>query len=149
MNLFSSESFSGYTNLENQSNQATTITDNLGEHQDCMAMKTSHFASIHGSSSETFTISFGNVNSSPQNNLHPSKNQRQAQEHVFAERKRREKLSQRFMSLYALLPKHKKVINLVIIFVVYISYISPYEPYNLTHMSLILIVLNKMSNVYV
>ncbi|KAI3747823.1 hypothetical protein L6452_10497 [Arctium lappa] len=37
------------------------------------------------------------------------RNHRQAQEHVLAERKRREKLAQRFVSLSALLPGHKKM----------------------------------------
>ncbi|KAL9993196.1 putative transcription factor bHLH family [Helianthus debilis subsp. tardiflorus] len=38
------------------------------------------------------------------------RNRRQAQDHILAERKRREKLNQLFMSLYALLPEIKKVL---------------------------------------
>ncbi|KAI3747824.1 hypothetical protein L6452_10499 [Arctium lappa] len=144
MNSFSSESFKGHTNLVNQSVQTTTI--NGGKHQDYKVMKTSPFAPSYGSSSNTFSISFGNLTLPPQTNPHrpyggskleysqavkpeentslnefhesmdiakwvpsTSRNHRQAQEHVFAERKRREKLAQRFISLYALLPQLKKM----------------------------------------
>ncbi|KAJ9540811.1 hypothetical protein OSB04_027317 [Centaurea solstitialis] len=143
VNSFSSESFKGHTHdLVGQSVQTTSTIN------DSKVMKTSPFASTsYGSSSNTFTISFGNLTYPPQNNSHgpyggsklkyyqavkpeenmislneyhgsmevakwvpsTSRNHRQAQEHVFAERKRREKLAQRFISLYALLPQLKKM----------------------------------------
>ncbi|KVI08902.1 Myc-type, basic helix-loop-helix (bHLH) domain-containing protein [Cynara cardunculus var. scolymus] len=148
MNSFSSETFKGHTNLVNQSVQTTTINEDPSKHQDHKVMKTSPFAPSYGSSSNTFTISFGNLTLPPQTNPHrpyggsklkyshavkteentstslnefhgsmevarwvpsTSRNPRQAQEHVFAERKRREKLAQRFISLYALLPQLKKM----------------------------------------
>ncbi|KAM0022358.1 putative transcription factor bHLH family [Helianthus debilis subsp. tardiflorus] len=149
MDSFSSESFKGYPNMVtvNQSVQLTTLNGDVHKQQDYKAAKTSSFAPNHASSSNTFTISFGN-HTSPQeinqlqlcgksNLKHPDtvlmpkeetslneflgsfdiatkfrntrRNHRQAQEHVLAERKRREKLAERFISLSALLPGLKKM----------------------------------------
>lgn len=147
-NSFSSESFKGYTNLINQSIEATTINGDIAKHQDYKVMETIRLDPSHGSSSKNFTISFGNLTPPPETNPHQphrlpkelyshkgkakenldfdefyrsmevpqrvssrSRNHRQAQEHVFSERKRREKLAQRFISLYALLPHLKKVLT--------------------------------------
>ena len=78
------------------------------------------------STSNTFTISFGDLN--PKEEISPindslgyesaisrkgptiARNTFQAQDHVFAERKRREKLNRHFISLSALLPNLKKVL---------------------------------------
>nr|XP_043632650.1 transcription factor bHLH18-like [Erigeron canadensis] len=157
MDSFSSQSFKGYLNLisKNQSvHQAAAINNNIGDfdkqeisyNKNTSARTTSSFAPICGSSSNTFTISFGDQNSPAemnQNQLNNGyklnyhdgikskedmslnellgsielprrvsstrRNHRQAQEHVLAERKRREKLTQRFISLSNLLPEIKKM----------------------------------------
>ncbi|KAK9054169.1 hypothetical protein SSX86_025246 [Deinandra increscens subsp. villosa] len=76
--------------------------------------------------SNTFTLSFGHIN--PKTEIQPfpesfrfeaayttkvvtttAKNNFQAQDHVLAERKRREKLNQHFISLSALIPKLRKM----------------------------------------
>ncbi|KAK1410348.1 hypothetical protein QVD17_36884 [Tagetes erecta] len=142
---FSSESFKGYSNFikVNQSIQVTTTNGDLDKQQaDHKATKVSPIPPSHGSTSNTFTISFGNPTSPHEINQfqldgrsnlkHPDalilkeeslnefldsttrfrstrRNQRQAQEHVLAERKRREKLAERFISLSALLPGLKKM----------------------------------------
>lgn len=128
---FSSQSFQGYLNLvtTNQSIQAPTINGELDIQETYKDSRASSFAPICGSTSNTFTISFGDHKSQTtknQNQLYEEyellgsieipkrvsstkRNHRQAQEHVIAERKRREKLTQRFISLSSLLPEIKKV----------------------------------------
>ncbi|KAK9061934.1 hypothetical protein SSX86_019118 [Deinandra increscens subsp. villosa] len=146
---FSSQSFKGYPNLVtsvNQSIQLTPINGDVDKQQDHKETKISPIAQSHGSSSNTFTISFGNTTSPHEINdfqlygrsnlKHPDalipkeesslnellasidsntrfrsarRNFRQAQEHVVAERKRREKLAERFISLSSLLPGLKKM----------------------------------------
>ncbi|XP_076911567.1 uncharacterized protein LOC143569574 [Bidens hawaiensis] len=146
MDSFSSESFKGYPNLVtgHQSIHLTTNSGDVDKQQDHKATKISH-----GSSSSTFTISFGNPapqekidqfqlygrsNLRHQDGLMPKeetieslnellgsfnstaklrsarRNFRQAQEHVLAERKRREKLAECFISLSALLPGLKELL---------------------------------------
>ncbi|KAJ0704039.1 putative transcription factor bHLH family [Helianthus annuus] len=64
------------------------------------------------------------------------RNRRQAQDHILAERKRREKLNQLFMSLYARLPEIKKVLiyvrsqflDLKIGALCHINAFTPYTP---------------------
>ncbi|XP_076952565.1 transcription factor bHLH18-like [Bidens hawaiensis] len=145
---FSSPSFKGYQNLvtRDQSINATITSKDLDKHESYKDTKASSFAPIVGSSSSTFTISFGEFTSPTtinQNQLHGGcnleyhdrmkrkevinlnellgsielpkrvsgarRNHRQAQEHILAERKRREKLTQRFLSLSDLLPEIKKM----------------------------------------
>ncbi|KAI3747821.1 hypothetical protein L6452_10493 [Arctium lappa] len=145
---FSSKGFKGYLNLatRNQSIQAATINEDMGKQENYKANPTSSFDPICGSSSNSFTISFGDLalpTEMSQNQLYGGykltyhdaikpkeemslnellgsielpkrvsstrRNPRQAQEHVLAERKRREKLTQRFISLSALLPEIKKM----------------------------------------
>lgn len=127
---FSSQSFQGYSNqvTTNQLFQAPTNYGYLDKQESYTGTRTSSFAPVCGSTSNTFTISFGDHKSPTeinQNQLYgdellgsieipkrvssTKRNQRQAQEHVLAERKRREKLTQRFVSLSTLLPEIKKV----------------------------------------
>ncbi|KAI3798946.1 hypothetical protein L1987_34232 [Smallanthus sonchifolius] len=145
---FSSESFKACPNLVtvNHSIQLTTINGDVEKQQDHKSTKISPLAPTHGSSSNAFTISFGNSTSPQETNQfqlcgrsnlkHPDelmtneetslneflgsldsttrfrstrRNHRQAQEHVLAERKRREKLAERFISLSTLLPGLKKM----------------------------------------
>ncbi|KAI7727029.1 hypothetical protein M8C21_002760 [Ambrosia artemisiifolia] len=144
----SSPSFEGYQNLvtRDQSINAASIRNDLDKHNGYKSTTTSSFAPVCGSSSSTFTISFGDFTSptlinqnqlyggytleyhdATKNKKEPSlnellgsiefpkrvtstrRNHRQAQEHILAERKRREKLTQRFISLAALLPEVKKM----------------------------------------
>ncbi|KAI3794162.1 hypothetical protein L1987_36790 [Smallanthus sonchifolius] len=146
---FSSESFRACPNLVtvNHSIQLTTTNSDVEKQQDHnKATKISPLAPTLGSSSNAFTISFGNSTTPQEINqfqlcarsnlklpdaLMPKeetslneilgsldsntrfrstrRNHRQAQEHVLAERKRREKLSERFISLSTLLPGLKKM----------------------------------------
>lgn len=82
-------------------------------------------------SPNTFTISFGDIK--PKDEIlsfsdsygfaeagtrkvpTPTRNPIQVQDHVLAERKRREKLAQRFIALSSLLPDLKKVINVYLL----------------------------------
>ncbi|KAI3704602.1 hypothetical protein L1987_74827 [Smallanthus sonchifolius] len=144
---FPSPSFKGYQNFvtRDQSINAATIVGDLDKQHSYKAT-TRSFAPIAGSTSSTFTISFGGFTSptaTKQNQLYGGykleyhdvieckedmnlneilgsielpkrvcgtrRNHRQAQEHILAERKRREKLTQRFISLSALLPEIKKM----------------------------------------
>ncbi|PWA43158.1 hypothetical protein CTI12_AA538500 [Artemisia annua] len=128
---FSSQGFKGYI----ESNRATTVSENLDKQESYKASRTNPFTPFGGSTANTFTISFGDHNEINKNSLHgaikpkvemslnelldsieipkrvPStrRNHRQAQEHVLAERKRREKLTRRFISLSTLLPEIKKM----------------------------------------
>ncbi|XP_076912292.1 transcription factor bHLH18-like [Bidens hawaiensis] len=140
----SSPNLNGYQNLvtRDQSINAATI----GKQDSYMATTSSLFGPVGGSSSSTFTLSFGDFNSSstinqsqlyggctleyhdamkrkeeinlnellgsielPKRVSSTRRNHRQAKEHIMAERKRREKLTQRFISLAALLPETKKM----------------------------------------
>ncbi|KAI3808495.1 hypothetical protein L1987_24446 [Smallanthus sonchifolius] len=124
----SSPSFKGYQNLvtRDQSINEATIFGDLDKQDSYKATTTSPFAPVGRSSSSTFTLSFGDFTSPTaidQNKLYgllesielpkrvhsTRRNHRQAQEHILAERKRREKLTQRFISLSALLPEIKKM----------------------------------------
>lgn len=146
---FSSQSVKGYQNLVmgDQPINATTIRGDLDKQEGYNPTTTSSFAPISVSSSNTFTISFGDFTtptSINQNQLYggykleyddaikpkeelnlnellgsielpkrvstTKRNHRQAQEHIMAERKRREKLTQRFITLSSLLPEIKKVL---------------------------------------
>ncbi|XP_024979646.1 transcription factor bHLH25-like [Cynara cardunculus var. scolymus] len=148
MDSFSSKGFKGHLNLatRNQSIQAATINGDMGKQENYNAYPTSSFDPICGSSSNSFTISFGDLDlpaemsqdqlyggyklkyhdaikpkeemslnellgsiELPKRVSSTRRNPRQAQEHVLAERKRREKLTQRFFSLSALLPEIKKM----------------------------------------
>ncbi|KAD5960923.1 hypothetical protein E3N88_12396 [Mikania micrantha] len=144
---FSSPSFKGYQFTKDQSFDATTTSEDLDRQENYKAPMTSSFSPNGGSSSNTFTISFGDFTSPTtlnQNQLYGGykleyhnnvnkhekemnlkellgsielpkrvsstrRNHRQAQEHILAERKRREKLTQRFISLSNLLPEIKKM----------------------------------------
>ncbi|KAI3808498.1 hypothetical protein L1987_24449 [Smallanthus sonchifolius] len=145
---FSSPSFKGYQNFvkRDQSINAATIVGDLDKQDSYKPTTTNSFPPIGGSSSSTFTVSFGGFTSPTainQNQLYGGykleyhdvikckeemnineilgsielpkrvcstrRNHRQAQEHILAERKRREKLTQRFISLSALLPEIKKM----------------------------------------
>lgn len=134
---FSSQSVKGYLNLitGNQCIQTATNNGDLFKQEIHRVTRASSFAPFGGSSPNTFTISFGDQ-TSPTDINHDAitakeqnmslneligsieiprrvgstrRNRRQAQEHVLAERKRREKLTQRFISLSVLLPEIKKV----------------------------------------
>ncbi|KAF5798774.1 putative transcription factor bHLH family [Helianthus annuus] len=135
---FSSQSFQGYQNLvrRDQSINATTIRGDLNKQEGYKATTTNTF--MGGSTPSTFTISFGDLTSTtavnknqfyggfkrkeemnlnellgsiefPKRVSSTRRNHRQAQEHILAERKRREKLTQRFVSLSTLLPEIKKM----------------------------------------
>ncbi|KAI7735353.1 hypothetical protein M8C21_022099 [Ambrosia artemisiifolia] len=120
-----------------QSINATTIIGDVDKQESYKATTTSSFAPIIGSTASTFTISFGDFTSTtavndnqlfggfkrkeemklneligsiefPKRGSSTRRNHRQAQEHILAERKRREKLTQRFISLSTLLPEIKK-----------------------------------------
>ncbi|KAI3704599.1 hypothetical protein L1987_74824 [Smallanthus sonchifolius] len=124
----SSQSFKGYQNLvtRDQSINTATIFGDFDKQDSYKATKTSPFAPVGRSSSSTFTLSFGDFTSPtaidqsqlygllgsielPKRVSNTRRNHRQAQEHILAERKRREKLTQRFISLSALLPEIKKM----------------------------------------
>ncbi|KAK1440654.1 hypothetical protein QVD17_06483 [Tagetes erecta] len=144
----SSPIFKGYQNLvaRDQSINAATNNGNMDKQGSYKATTTSSFAPVGGSTSSTFTVSFGDFTSPTtvnQNQLYGGykleyedaikckeemnlnellgsielpkrvsntrRNHRQAKEHILAERKRREKLTQRFISLSALLPEIKKM----------------------------------------
>ena len=146
---FSSQGFKGCMNLvtRGEAIHAATISNELDSQEIYKATRNNSFTPIAGSSSNTFTISFGDHSSSTEINqttlpggfklkyddvMQPKlemslnellgsielpkrvsttrRNHRQAQEHVLAERKRREKLTRRFISLSALLPQIKKVL---------------------------------------
>ncbi|KAK1440656.1 hypothetical protein QVD17_06485 [Tagetes erecta] len=147
---FSSQGFKGYQNvvMGDQAINASAIRGDLDKQEGYNPATTSSFAPISGSSSNTFTISFGDFNTPTsinqnQNQLYggykleyddeirrkeelnlnellgsielpkrvssTKRNHRQAQEHILAERKRREKLTQRFITLSSLLPEIKKM----------------------------------------
>ncbi|KAI3519351.1 hypothetical protein L1887_08392 [Cichorium endivia] len=143
VDAFSTQSFNGYLNMvtRTQSLQPDIIEGDFDKQQIHQTTRTGSCAPICGSSSSSFTISFGDLTSQTEINRgykpkYPDgiipkeeisfnellgsielpkrvsstrRNHRQAQEHVLAERKRRERLTQRFMGLSALLPEIKKM----------------------------------------
>ncbi|KAI3808499.1 hypothetical protein L1987_24450 [Smallanthus sonchifolius] len=134
---FSSQTFRGCPNVvtTNQSVHVATTNSDVDKQQDHKATKLSPSVPSHSSSANTFTISFRNPTSPQDLNYRDAvipeeekrlneflgsidgstrfqstrRNHRQLQEHVLAERKRREILAERFISLYALLPGQKKM----------------------------------------
>ncbi|XP_076919468.1 transcription factor bHLH18-like [Bidens hawaiensis] len=131
---FSSKSFKRCPNVvtSNQSTHISTINSDIDKQQDHKASNiTKTFAPSQAPSPNTFTISFKNPTKTCHDAVMPDeetslneflqsidsttrfqrtrRNERQSQEHVLAERKRREKLAERFVSLSTLLPGIKKM----------------------------------------
>lgn len=147
---FALQNFKGYQDLVKTNHvNTTTISEDFDIQESYNATTTNSFAPSLGSSSNTFTISFGDLTSPttinesqlygayklennhdaiksteeiinlneligslqlPKRVSSTRRNHRQAQEHILAERKRRQKLTRRFISLSALLPEIKKVL---------------------------------------
>ncbi|KAI3704603.1 hypothetical protein L1987_74828 [Smallanthus sonchifolius] len=137
MDSFCTQPFKGCPNVvtTNQSIHVATTNSDVDKQQDHKATTISPFVPSHLPSANTFTISFRNPTSSQDLNYRDGvmpeeetslneylgsidgttrfqntrRNHRQLQEHVVAERKRREILAERFISLSALLPGRKKM----------------------------------------
>ncbi|XP_076952566.1 transcription factor bHLH18-like [Bidens hawaiensis] len=130
---FSSQSFKRCPNVvaSSQSTHIATTNSEIGKQDHKASNITNTFASSQAPSPNTFTISFKNPTRACHDAVMPEeeaslneflqsidsttrlqrtrRNERQSQEHVLAERKRREKLAERFLSLSTLLPGIKKM----------------------------------------